>query len=52
MSNIEISREEYCELLEAKVRLDVIRKEATTYEYQSDLVNIVKAVLGIEKKED
>lgn len=52
MSNIEISSEEYRNLVDAACRLDVIRNAATTYKYKSDLVSLVEAVLGIENKED
>ena len=52
MEGINSSREEYRELLEAKVSLDIIRNAATTIEYNSELVDMVKTVLGIENKED
>lgn len=52
MSNIEISSEEYRSLVDAACRLDVIRNAATTIKYNSELVSMVKTVLGIENKED
>ena len=52
MGNIEISREEYVQLVDAKVRLDIIRELATSYTYSPDFISTTKRVLGIEEKED